>query len=687
MASKHCSFELMRSQLQESLKSCSEKKNLEPLKKSFDSLNTSDSEKRSALDQVLRDYLLVLFSASASDSDDRISWEGYLQLCIEACRKDMATTTMPVVLLGDIFDALTLDKCERLFTFVEDNVSIWKEDLFFSACKNNLLRMCNDLLRRLSRSQNTVFCGRILLFLAKFFPFSERSGLNIVSDFNVENVTEFGSDEPMDTKDADDKSEDDDSPDKIKIDYNLYTKFWKLQDFFCNPNLCYNKVQWKLFSSHTSCVLSAFKSFKLYDEGKRSNQVVNVDEPLSEHYFAKFLTNQKLLELQLSDVSFRRYVLLQFLILFQYLNSRVKFKADTFELKSDQTEWVTETTQLIYTLLQETPPDGVKFSTTVKNILQREEFWNSWKNEGCPELQRPSAPADDDAVTTSEVKRRSVGCQPQQKRPHKRLGQIIKDATAHKKFVFGNPELNKLWNHMPDNLEACRSKDRDFLPSLESYFEEAIEQTNPAAMLEEEYKKVNDCNFGWRALRLLARRSPYFFSQSNILIAKMPDFLENMILRISKDKPTESAEVKMELTEVKQEIQEDMHTIEVNDGDTEDEELMKTDEKKEEVTATHNDSSKLMKSLVPELVPLIPLENWKKLAIKLGFADNTIDYFEGMSLGRRKEHQTDCIKEMLKYWCETDDCSIENLTYTLEGLEFTEAVEFLKPHHPNPPTD
>lgn len=33
-----------------------------------------------------------------------------------------------------------------------------------------------DLLRRLSRSQNTVFCGRILLFLAQFFPFSERSG-------------------------------------------------------------------------------------------------------------------------------------------------------------------------------------------------------------------------------------------------------------------------------------------------------------------------------------------------------------------------------------------------------------------------------------------------------------------------------------------------------------------------------
>ena len=58
-------------------------------------------------------------------------------------------------------------------------VSTWRETVFFTSfTKNNLLRICNDLLRRLSRTQNTVFCGRILLFLAKFFPFSERLQLN-----------------------------------------------------------------------------------------------------------------------------------------------------------------------------------------------------------------------------------------------------------------------------------------------------------------------------------------------------------------------------------------------------------------------------------------------------------------------------------------------------------------------------
>jgi THO complex subunit 1 len=55
-------------------------------------------------------------------------------------------------------------------------------------------------------------------------------------------------------------------------------------------------------------------------------------------------------------------------------------------------------------------------------------------------------------------------------------------------LLVNSAELTKLWNLCPNNLEASKSKDRDFLPSLEGYFEEAIEQIDPAAMVEEEYK-------------------------------------------------------------------------------------------------------------------------------------------------------------------------------------------------------
>lgn len=211
------------------------------------------------MDQAFRDKLLELLT------EDHNTLENFVSFCIESCRRLMVTPTMPVVLLGDIFDALTLNKCEQLFSYIEKGVSIWKEELFFVACKNNLLRMCNDLLRRLSRSQNTVFCGRILLFLAKFFPFSERSGLNIVSEFNLENITEFGVDNSSTLKDAlEEEMVIDNEKHKLTIDYNLYCRFWSLQEFFRNPNTCYNKLQWKTFVAVSLFLFIEFLSAFLF---------------------------------------------------------------------------------------------------------------------------------------------------------------------------------------------------------------------------------------------------------------------------------------------------------------------------------------------------------------------------------------------------------------------------------------
>jgi len=42
-----------------------------------------------------------------------------------------------------------------------------------------LLRMCNELIRRLSRTEDTVYCGRIMMFLANVYPISDRSGQNM----------------------------------------------------------------------------------------------------------------------------------------------------------------------------------------------------------------------------------------------------------------------------------------------------------------------------------------------------------------------------------------------------------------------------------------------------------------------------------------------------------------------------
>ncbi|XP_034934263.1 THO complex subunit 1 [Chelonus insularis] len=615
----------------------------------------NDLDRKAAIDQALRDTLLVILQENATKNVSAL--ESYITITIEICRKDLATTSMPVMLLSDIFDAMTLDKCEKLFTYVENNVAVWKEELFFSACKNNLLRMCNDLLRRLSRSQQTVFCGRILLFLAKFFPFSERSGLNIVSEFNLDNHTEFGS-EKTDEDAVEPMEEDDKTETKVQMDYNLYRKFWALQDFFRNPNQCYNKMHWKVFSAHATSVLSAFSSFKLEDQRTYSTtgirrESVGENSYKETHYFAKYLTNQKLLELQLSDSNFRRYVLLQFLILFQYLNSTVKFKAETHELKPDQIEWVKITTEQVFNLLVETPPDGRAFAETVKNILKREEHWNAWKNDGCPPFKKPAH----DSGENDEPKK--------VKRMRRRIGDVIREAQAAGRFNMGNPELTKLWNLCPNNLESCKSKDRDFLPSLETYFETAIVELDPASMVEDEYKKVNDGNFGWRALRLLARRSPHFFVHGNNPINKLPEYLELMIKKIAKDRPLQS-DAKADVEET---TPPDSSEQEFN------EDVLKQDS---EVVESENSDHKAGKTnpitegMIIKLSEVLK-NDWEKLAIKLGYKQDEIAFFRGKSTLYEQ-----CMS-MLKIWVEADeDASVENLAYILEGLNLTEALVALK---------
>uniref|UniRef100_A0A8D1B928 THO complex subunit 1 n=2 Tax=Sus scrofa TaxID=9823 RepID=A0A8D1B928_PIG len=486
-------------------------KNIKPLLNTFSQLPGSENEKKCTLDQAFRGVLEEeIINHSSCENVLAI-----ISLAIGGVTEGICTASTPFVLLGDVLDCLPLDQCDTIFTFVEKNVATWKSVSALNYCFREILLtdwLRNlDLLRRLSKSQNTVFCGRIQLFLARLFPLSEKSGLNLQSQFNLENVTVFNTNEQESTlgqKHTEDREEgmdveegemgDDEAPTtcSIPIDYNLYRKFWSLQDYFRNPVQCYEKISWKTFLKYSEEVLAVFKSYKL-DDTQASRKKMEELKTGGEHvYFAKFLTSEKLMDLQLSDSNFRRHILLQYLILFQYLKGQVKFKSSNYVLTDEQSLWIEDTTKSVYQLLSENPPDGERFSKMVEHILNTEENWNSWKNEGCPS------------------------------------------------FVKESEELTRLWNLCPDNMEACKSETREYMPTLEEFFEEAIEQADPENMVENEYKAVNNSNYGWRALRLLARRSPHFFQPTNQQFKSLPEYLENMVIKLAKELPPPSEEIK-----------------------------------------------------------------------------------------------------------------------------------------------
>ncbi|PRD23706.1 UNVERIFIED_CONTAM: Thoc1 [Trichonephila clavipes] len=611
-----------------------------------------------------------------------------------------------------MFESSTIAECEKYFSFVESRVEVFKKEIFFKACKNHLLRSCNDLLKRLSRSQNTVFCGRILMFLAHIFPLSERSGLNIISEFNLENTTAYSTNddsfsdlisEKSDGAEEGEISSQSQSP--VTIDKNLYQKFWSLQDFFRSPNTCYNKMQWRQFASCTSDILTVFGSFKSDDAKLSKWKQAKLPSPDgSSVYFAKYLTSPKLLELELSDSHFRRYVLVQFLILFQYLTLPVKFKLESYILTEEQQNWLKETTKNIHKLLEETPPNGETFARDVETILQREEYWNAWKNEGCPDFK----PLSDEAEIEKRIKKRS--------------GDDLR-TYPNKKI---NAEAIKLWNTKPNNWEACRSAKRNFVPTLESYFQ----ITSKAEGEESPKRDMTDSKYTWKALRLLCMKSPHIFTANTAPAKGVSEYLESIVQKFAKEKPPsqqDSSTVETAITE--DESMEDANDefLPASEEDSKEEVLVKpvlkgmfphyplpmdplcpelaTGGHKERIVSWfgrcfsllalqhHNHPPTLLlqkiqcnKDTLPEKKPLLVKkeniltkalveiiseklqDNWKAIALKLGFQEDEVEYFETSFPDAKLQTE-----QMLTVWMEQDG-SLPTFTKILQSTGSLNAV-------------
>ncbi|XP_030607538.1 THO complex subunit 1 [Archocentrus centrarchus] len=626
-------------------------KNIKPLISIFNQISGNEAEKKTTLDQALRGVLGDLIVEQKASCDDFLA---LIYLSIDAVTESICSATTPFVLLGDVLDCLPLDLCDKIFSFVEENVSTWKSNSFYTAGKNYLLRMCNDLLRRLSKSQNTVFCGRIQLFLARLFPLSEKSGLNLQSQFNLDNITVFNKNEQestlgqkhteekedgMEVEEGEMGEDDAPAPCSIPIDYNLYRKFWTLQDYFRNPVQCYDKFSWMTFLKFSDETLAVFKSYKLDDMQASKRKLEELRTSGGEHvYFAKFLTSEKLMDLQLSDSNFRRHILLQYLILFQYLKGQVKFKSSNCVLNDDQAAWIEETTKLVYQLLREIPPDGDKFATMVEHILNTEENWNAWKNEGCP----------------SFVKERTVDDKPKRPMRKRQAPEDFLGKGPDRKLFMGNDELTRLWNLNHDNMEACKSDSREFMPSLDEFFAEAIEQADPANMVEDEYKVVRNPNYGWRALRLLSRRSPHFFQPTNQKFKSLADYLDSMVSKLAKELPK------------------DIPSEEIKTGEEDD------DDNGDNLLKDSNDSPSIQSKLVTN-------QQMDDVAAKLGARWKILASHLEVKAAELREIETDSedvdmqAKLLLVAWQDREgtQATVENLVTALNAAGFSQIADSL----------
>uniref|UniRef100_A0A0E0NNM3 THO complex subunit 1 n=1 Tax=Oryza rufipogon TaxID=4529 RepID=A0A0E0NNM3_ORYRU len=433
-------------------------------------------EENQSLENALRKLLQELAS-SAVQSGKRIMQYGdneenncpitrLLDIVLYLCERGHVEGGMVFQLLEDLTEMSTIKDCKDVFGYIESKQDVLGKQELFGRGKLVMLRTCNQLLRRLSKANDVVFCGRIIMFLAHFFPLSERSALNIKGVFNTSNETKY-------EKDA---------TDGISVDFNFYNTLWSLQEHFSNPALtAANLTRWQKFVSNLTVVLSTFEAQPLSDDDGKLN---NLDQEEDAAFNIKYLTSSKLMGLELKDPSFRRHILVQCLIFFDFL--KAPGKTDKEGPTGSMKEEIDSREERVKKLLEIIPPKGKDFLQSIEHILEREKNWVWWKRDGCLAFEK----------------------QPFEKKP----GQ----AGVRKRkprWRLGNKELAQLWKWAEQNPNALTDSERICMPSVTEYWKPLAEDMDPSAGIEDEYHHKNNRVYCWKGLRFSARQDLEGFSR------------------------------------------------------------------------------------------------------------------------------------------------------------------------------
>jgi THO complex subunit 1 len=386
-----------------------------------------------------------------------------------------------------------------------------------------VLKICNVLLQRLSKTQHTEFCGRVLIFLSKLFPISEQSGVNKYGEFNVDNTTIFDA-----KSDEDEISEKNELPETIVkledvdghviVDHEFYKKFWLLQTYFSSPANCYQSHQ---FAEFQHCAVAVLDTLS-HEKARAVNtppeaDVVGIDvTPLP--MYPKFLTSRRLIGLQLQDPVFRAIIIFQMLILFQFLlNPSSKF-CHSAVLSAEALEWVKKTHERCLVMASQIRQHGKSCRGTVTHMLERERAWCEWKEQNCPSF-------DAQNKTFPLLERRT---------------QTLEDRLRKRSFL-GSKELSELFKRT-DAANYEQLKKNNFVPDFDEFFEEALEQVSEDACIEEEYLLWHNSVWVARAVRLLTKANPAVFEfMKGGTIVEAVRYLQEKAKSQSREEPANDA--------------------------------------------------------------------------------------------------------------------------------------------------
>lgn len=204
------------------------------------------------------------------------------------------------------------------------------------------------------------------------------------------------------------KSTKNDSPPDLDA---LYPIFWEMQVNFSYPPRLFQPEHLTSFKESLSATLECFRKVhsnisasNRLDESKRGlkRKRSETGNEFSNSVNTKYLTNRDLFDLEVHDIAFRRHILVQALIILDFLLSltpAAKLKLSdsmnkavlySFTLSDEDAAWALSTKASIASYLQQgNGNEGKFYYRMVDTVLSRDKNWVRWKADSCPSIDRP----------------------------------------------------------------------------------------------------------------------------------------------------------------------------------------------------------------------------------------------------------------------------------------------------------
>ncbi|WVR08034.1 hypothetical protein IAU60_005078 [Kwoniella sp. DSM 27419] len=458
-----------------------------------------------------------------------------------------------IPLLEELVELVSVATWRELWLYVETRSKRFTKDMPASRGKAlPLLRTINAFLRFLPRTPaDLVFRGRVHQFASSVISVADKSAINMRGDYAEVRTTW---DEPeeeqveegeQDKKDVHDEStkpgpDAEDGEGDVKMEEavteadlvdpkqadpapqepDFYSTLWSLQQYFAHPPSLDGpaagsppRTPFETFKEKSDFVLP-----QVFAQTQKEKALLGkeADSPSKKRkrdtgeadggfFHPRYLTGKRLLEHELADPSFRRQILTQYFILFQFLLNLTPGSAGkqaftggmpkTFVLGPDDEKWVIYKIQAIREELKKME-DGARFEETVLSIITRERHYAQWKNDQCPESAFELPPLDN-----TTAKQASAAWE-------KRLAPPPPYA-----FKVGSRPLSMLWNNGFKGIDQLKGRPKavsveeldDDITRIEMDEDDdrAMGKEPPAEELAA--NKERKTSLAWRALRLASQ--------------------------------------------------------------------------------------------------------------------------------------------------------------------------------------